>query len=263
MRFIFGSLSFLCCLVGFRSPSSRLSFFSSSPLQALGKHKPRSGLWFPLCCPGHAPRLRPVHLRLPIHQGIPPAPVVFFCFFSSSRRWWWGLVCLGVGGPLSLSLSLSLSAVRLAMHVCLLPRERGGGLPDGAPSYDHNCLGFFREMSMGQCPGRSVQNCPCSPHFLPQPSKTEAGRGSGGATVLSDKCFCTTGGPYCHANDWCSSPLTKGEMLSVFFICVFCGLVFVLCRFFWQSSLLLRAGFCDKFSGANFCFCFLFGSLCF
>ena len=32
---------------------------------------------------------------------------------------------------------------------------------------------------------------------------------------------------------------------------------------FWRSSLLLRVGLCDKFSGANFCFCSLFGSLCF
>ena len=136
----------------------------------------------------------------------------FFLFVVSPLVVGFGLS--GGGGPLSLSLSLSLSAVRLAMHVCLLPKERGGGLPDGAPSYDHNCLGFFKEMSMGQCPGRSVQNCPCSPHFSLQPSKTEAGRGSWGATVLSDKCFCTIGGR-------CSSPLTKGEMLLVFFICVF------------------------------------------
>ena len=70
---------------------------------------------------------------------------------------------------------------------------------------------------MGQCPGRSVQNCACSLHFLLQPSKTEAGRGSGGATVLSDKCLSMTGGPYCHANAWWSSPLTKGKMLPVFF----------------------------------------------
>ena len=117
-------------------------------------------------------------------------------------------------------------------------------------------------MSMGQCPGRSVQNCPCSPHFLPQPSKTEAGRGSGGATVLSDKCLCMTDGPYCHANDWCSCPLTKGEMLSVFFICVF-FVCFAPFAVFWQSSLLLRVGLRDKFSGANFCFRSLFGSLCF
>ena len=107
--------------------------------------------------------------------------------------WWWA--------SLSLSLSLSLSAVRLALHVCLLTRERGGGLPDGAPSYDHNCLGYFRENEQGQCPGRSV---------------------------LSDKCLSMTGGPYCHANAWWSSPLTKGKMLPVFFTCVFCGLVLVL-----------------------------------
>ena len=32
---------------------------------------------------------------------------------------------------------------------------------------------------------------------------------------------------------------------------------------FWRSSLHLRAGFCDNFSGANFCFCFLFWVLMF
>ena len=110
-------LSSIVVWLFFCSPSSRLSFFSLP--QALGKHKPRRGLWFPLCFPGRAPRLRPVHLRLPLHQGITPAPVVFF--LSLSRRWWWGSVCLGGGGPLflSLSLPLSLSALLLALHVCL------------------------------------------------------------------------------------------------------------------------------------------------
>ena len=51
-------------------------------------------------------------------------------------------------------------------------------------------------------------------------------------------------------------------MLSVFFNCVCCGLVLVLCRF-WQSSLLLRVGLCDKFSGANFCFLLSFCVLVF
>ena len=195
VRLILGSSSPLLLSGCFLFAVVASLFFSL--LQALGKHKPHRGLWFPLCFLGRAPRLRPVHLRLPLHQGITPAPAVFFFFpSSSSRRWWWGSVCLGGGGPLSLSLSLSLFLCRPACAACmlLLQRERGGGLQDGA-------LGFLRGMSMGQCPGRSVQNCPCSPHFLPQPSKTEAGRGTGGATVLSDKCFCTTGGPYCHTND--------------------------------------------------------------
>ena len=129
----------------------------------------------------------------------------------------------------------------------VLLRERGGGLPDGAPTYDYDGLG----MRMGQCPGRSVQNCPCSPHFLPQPSKKETGRGSGGATVLSDKCSCVSGGPCCHDNACCFSPLAKGETLPVFSFFLFLGGWFLSFAFFWQSSLLLRADLRDKFSGAN------------
>ena len=52
-------------------------------------------------------------------------------------------------------------------------------------------------------------------------------------------------------------------MLSVFLFCVFFSVWFLSFAVFWQSSLLLRAGFCEKFSGANFCFCSLFGSVCF
>ena len=83
------------CSVGW--PSSRLSF---SPLQALGKHKPRCGLWFPLCSlPGHAPRPRPVRPLPHLHQGIPPA-LAFVAF-------WW----VAFSASLSLSLSLSFSPV--------------------------------------------------------------------------------------------------------------------------------------------------------
>ena len=156
------------------------------------------------------------------------ARTCFFFLFSSSRRWWWGLVCLGGGGPLS----LSLSAVRLALHVCLLTRERGGGLPDGAPSYDHNCLFYFMENEQGQCPGRSV---------------------------LSDKCLSMTGGPYCHANAWWSSPLTKGKMLPVFFICVFCGLVLVLCSFFGKVLFFLGSVCAINFRERTFVFALFLG----
>ena len=239
MRIILGSLSFLCCLVGFVRRRRVSLFFFLLLFRRWGNTSRAAVCGSPCVVPATLLVFDPFTFVYRYIKAYRPHLLFFFCFVVSPLVV--GLVCLGGGGPLSLSLSLSLSAVRLAMHVCVIPRERGGGLPDGAPSYDHNCLGFFREMSMGQCPGRSVQNCPCSPHFLPQPSKTEAGRGSGGATVLSDKCFCATGGPYCHANDWCSSPLTKGEMLLVFSF-VFFVVWFLSFAVFWQSSLLLRVG---------------------
>ena len=84
-----------------------------------------------------------------------------------------------------MALPLWNSKTTYATPLCLHPTD---GVPLGICGSGHssniNMFRFFREMSMGQCPGRSVQNCPCSPHFLPQPFKTEAGRGSGGATVL-------------------------------------------------------------------------------
>ena len=49
------------------------------------------------------------------------------------------------------------------------------------------------------------------------------------------------------------SPLSEWEMLSVFLTCVFV-VWFLSSAVFWQSSLLLKVGLCDKFSGANFCF---------
>ena len=56
--------------------------------------------------------------------------------------------------------------------------------------------------------------------------------------------------------------VTGGNAVRFVFLCFFrsgsCPL-----PFFWQSPLLLRAGFCETFSGANFCFCSFFGSVCF
>ena len=116
---------------------------------------------------------------------------------------------------------------------------------------------------MGQCPGRSVQNCPCSPHFPPQPSKTEAGRGSGGATVLSDKCLCMTGGPFCHANAWCSSPLTKGEMLPVFLFFCFLRVGSCLLPFFGRVLFFLGSVCAINIRVRTFVFCFISLALCF
>ena len=169
----------------------------------------------------------------------PPAPV--FCFrLAVGGGFRSVLVLVGLSLFLSRSLSLSFRSCLHCMNAVLL-RDKGGGLPDGAPNHDYDGVGFFRGQSMGQCPGRSIQNCPCSPHFLPQPSKIEAGRGSGGATVLSDKRSCVSGG------------------LPVFFCFVQSGSCPL--PFFWQSSPFLRVGLCDKFSGASFCllfsFCFL------
>ena len=115
---------------------------------------------------------------------------------------------------------------------------------------------------MGQCPGRSVQNCPCSPHFLLQPCKTEAGRGIGGATVLSDKCLSMTGGPYCHANAWCSSPLTKGKMLPVFFSFVFLWSGPCPLPLFGRVLFFLGSVCAITFRARTF-FCFLSVALCF
>ena len=126
-------------------------------------------------------------------------------------------------------------------------------------------LACFWGESIGQRPGQTVLSCRCSPLFLPQSLKVGARKRKWGRQ------------PYCHTSAFarsragnamqlfaCSLPLLKGEMLSVFFFFCFlwsgsCPLPF----FGKKNSLLLRFGLCDKFSGANFCFCSFFGSVCF
>ena len=93
---------------------SSATFFLFSLSQALGNPKP---LWFgvPLVFlhPGHALRLRPVHLPPHIPQGIAPAPVFFFSrrrrsfrfgvfsFLSCRCRWsWWVYLVLVLVGLL-------------------------------------------------------------------------------------------------------------------------------------------------------------------
>ena len=170
MRIILGSLSFLYVvwLVFVRRRRVSLFFFFSSSGAGETQTAQRFVVPLVLSRPRSSSSTRsPSSTDTSRHTARTCCFVFFFRRLAVGGGVWSVLAVVG----LSRSLSLSFSAVRLAMHVCLLPRERGGGLPDGAPSYDHNCLGFFREMSMGQCPGRSVQNCPCSPHFLRSPLK--------------------------------------------------------------------------------------------
>ena len=208
---------FFCCLDVFCSPSSRLSFSLFS--QALGNHKPRGGLWFPLCSlrPGHGHRLRPVLLRLQLHLGQRPAPVLFFWFLC--RR---------------LGLSLSLSGVGHPGCACRHNRTDGGGLQDGAPNYYHDgfFLASFWGKSIGQCPGQSALNCRCSPHFLPQSPKVGAGRGSGGGNRIVTQMRSLGIGPVLSHIFRFALPRFEGGNAVHFFFCVFSVWFFVLCRFF-------------------------------
>ena len=64
------------------------------------------------------------------------------------------------------------------------------------------------------------------------------------------------GGPYCHANACSLRPFSKGEMLSVFSLCVILCLVRCLLSFFCRSSF-LRDAFWKNFRERTF----VFGSL--
>ena len=107
--------------------------------------------------------------------------------------------------------------------------------------------------SIGQWPGLPVLSCRCSPHFLPLSPKVGAGRGNGGGNRIVTQMRSLSIGQVRSLKCACSPPCLKGEMLSVFLICVFV-VWFLSFAVFWQSSLLLRVGLCNKFSGANFCF---------
>ena len=216
--------SFVVWMFFFCSPSSRLSFSLFS--QALGNHKPRGGLWFPLCSlrPGHGHRLRPVLLRLQLHLGQRPAPV-FLVSLSASRS-------------LSRSLSLSLSGVGRPGCACRHNRTDGGGLQDGAPNYYHDgfLLASFWGKSIGQCPGQSALNCRCSPHFLPQSPKVGAGRGSGGGNRIVTQMRSLGIGPVLSHIFGFALPRFEGGNAVHFFFAFFFGLVLVLCRFLAKFS---------------------------
>ena len=124
-----------CCWLFLFAVVASLFFFSPG----VGKHKPRCSLWFPLCFPGRVPHLQPVHLRLPLHQGIPPAPVFFF--FCRRLAVCGGFRSVLAVAGLSLSLSLSLRSCLRCMYACVNKRQ-GGGLPDGAPNYDDDGIDF-------------------------------------------------------------------------------------------------------------------------
>ena len=106
---------------------------------------------------------------------------------------------------------------------------------------------------MGQFHKWSVQTCPCSAHFLPQPSKTEAGHGNRGSNRTVTHCFWTSG-PYRHSES-CS------------FFSQFLLLILWVCRHplpvFLYRSLHLKIGSWDPFAGATFCFCWFMMVLCF
>ena len=130
---------FSCYSVVFLVADVAFLFFFSP---GAGETQTREWFVFPLVSlrPGHAHRLRPVRLHLQLPLGHRPR---LFLFFSLSFRLWWSVQAV-VGLILSLSLSLSLSW-RCSCAACMLRllRERGGGLPDGAPNYYYDGLCRF------------------------------------------------------------------------------------------------------------------------
>ena len=208
---------------------SRCLFFLFAVLVLLLFISPGTGgtqniLWLVFPLVSLRPRLRPVLLHLQLLLG--HHPHLFFRRLSGDGGSRSVLGVLGLSLYLHLSLSLSGPFCTECMHILLRERERGW--PTGRrPQKRLRRFWLFQGMSMGQCPGRSVQDCPCSPHFPWWSFKTEAGRGSGGATVLSCKCLCVYGGLYCHANACFSSPWRKGKCCPFFR-----GLILVLCLFF-------------------------------
>ena len=133
--FVFSSCCFFC------TPSSCFSFF----LFRCWETQTRSWFVFPLMslrCTHHP---RPVLLCRQLHLGQRPRLFFFFIVvlplvvgFGLSWLWW----------ALALSLSLSPCGPACAACTLVLRRERGGGLPDGAP------IMTIRGRSMGQCLGR-------------------------------------------------------------------------------------------------------------
>ena len=196
-----------------------VAFFFFSPLQVLGKHKPRCGLWFPLCLfvlnTLHRPR--PILLCLQLHLGQRPhRPAFPFVLLSRSRR-----TCFvfrrrlaGGGGfrsvlaEVGLSLSLSLSLLScLALHAHLRCKEKEGVAYQTAPPVmTMIAFFFFGKRAWGSVPDGPSRTAHAPPTSSRSPSKIEAGRGSGEQLYCPDKCSCVSGGPYCHANA-CALPL--------------------------------------------------------
>ena len=120
-------------------------------------------------------------------------------------------------------------------------------------------------MSTERCPGLSVQSRFCSPHLLPQSPKAGAGRGGGGAGRTVTQMLFWLGGPYCHAIASLICSVSKGEMLSVFFIWCFCVWLGVFCRFF--AFFLSKGCFFETIFGSELLFlgvcdgCVFFGAV--
>ena len=155
------SLSLSCCLVVLLLAVVAFLFLSSS-----GAGETQTALRFvvPLVSlrPAHALRLQPVHRAPHFPLGVAPAPAVFFVLFCFRCR------------RLSLSLSLSVLSLSLSLK-CRSPllastheRIDGGGLPDGAPNYHHDCFWVvFGGRVSDSVPDSNVPNCRCSPPLPP------------------------------------------------------------------------------------------------
>ena len=168
--------------------SAVVACLSFSPLQALGKHKPRCGLWFPLCSFLAALFFLDPYSR---YRNYTKAWLPHLLFLSFS----WFVFVVGVSLSLSLSLALcfsllSLSGVGRPGCACRYDRIHGGGLQDGAPNYNHDC--FFgllfgeehRTVPRTARPELSVLPPISSRSPLKQGPEEEMGE----ATVLSHKC---------------------------------------------------------------------------
>ena len=155
--------------------SSPSSCFSFSPLQALGKHKPRCGLWFPLCCPGHAPLHRPVPRAPLVPLGHRPAVLLLVCF--RCRR-------------LAFSLSLSLSLWFRSPADCMQTRVYTRGWPTRRrPQLSSRLfLGCFGGRASDSVPDSLSRTVGAPPIPSRSPLKQGPEEGMGEATVLSHKC---------------------------------------------------------------------------
>ena len=201
--------------------------------------------------------------RTPATAPTPRRSSISCCFLSFS--------VFVVGVALSLSLSLSLFSLSLSLfrvgRPCLQAyiREHTGVAYQTAPPIIITIvfLASFWGKSIGQRPGQSVLSCRCSPHSLPQSPKVGAGRGNGGGNrIVTQMRSLGLGQVRSHICSLALPFVEGGNAVRFSLLCLFrsgsCPL-----PFFGQSSLLLRAGFCENFSGANFCFRFPFWVLLF
>ena len=223
-RPVFGLLSvslfFSFCLVCSSTPCFFFSFSAAGETQTFV-------VWFSRMFRGHDLLLQPVPRGRHLHQGL--HPVVFLRRCRLSFRWWLVLVCRGCFGSLSLSFGGS-GAPCECLRV--LDRSREGVSYWTAPPFMIAIIVFLGGLSTKRCPGWSVLNGLCSPHLLPQSPKVGAGRGDGGAGRTVMQMLYWHGEPYCdcHANACLLCPVTRGEVLSVFFF--FRLWLGVFCQFF-------------------------------